>query len=116
MNLYKNMVNIVDIAIEVFYYHTNMNGLCVSCGYNVIKRKHELSKIQRKNIIFSTRLKYAEQKSFCICVDIYKIYEPDDYDQVYEVLSTIKNMNLKINIIPIKKQKDMLENPDFDQD
>ena len=23
---------------------------CVSCNYNVIKRKHELSKIQRKNI------------------------------------------------------------------
>ena len=24
---------------------------CFSCGYNVIKRKHELSKIQRKKLI-----------------------------------------------------------------
>ena len=24
---------------------------CISCGYNVIKRKHELSKLQRKKIL-----------------------------------------------------------------
>ena len=38
--------------------HCNRNTLlpyeyewsCFSCGYNVIKRKHELSKIQRKKI------------------------------------------------------------------
>ena len=36
--------------------HCNRNALlpyeyeltCIACGYNVIKRKHELSKIQRK--------------------------------------------------------------------
>ena len=68
--------------------HCNRNTLlpyeyevtCVSCGYNVIKRKHQLSKIQRKKII--NRLKYAELKIFCICVDVYKIYEGDDYDNV----------------------------------
>ena len=38
------------------YEHT-----CISCGYNVIKRKHQLSKIQRKKINFINRLKYAEQ-------------------------------------------------------
>ena len=40
--------------------HCNQNTLlpyeyeftCFSCGYNVIKRKHELSKIQRKKLIF----------------------------------------------------------------
>ena len=40
--------------------HCNRNTLlpyeyewtCVSCGYNVNKRKHELSKIQRKKINF----------------------------------------------------------------
>ena len=37
---------------------------CFSCGYNVIKRKHELSKIQRKKINFINRLKYAEKKYF----------------------------------------------------
>ena len=37
---------------------------CFSCGFNVSKRKHELSKIQRKKINFINRLKYAEQKYF----------------------------------------------------
>ena len=64
---------------------------CFSCGYNVSKRKHELSKIQRKKLNFTNRLKYAEVKLFSICVDVYKIYEGDDYDKIYEVLSTLKN-------------------------
>ena len=47
---------------------------CIACGFNVIKKKHELSKIQRqRKIIFISRLKYAEQKLFCICIDVYKI-------------------------------------------
>ena len=43
---------------------------CFSCGYNVSKRKKELSKIQRKKINFINRLKYAEQKIFSICIDV----------------------------------------------
>ena len=39
---------------------------CFSCVYNIIKRKRELTKIQRKKINFINRLKYAEQKIFCI--------------------------------------------------
>ena len=35
---------------------------CVACGYNVNKRKHELSKIHCKKINFINRLKYAEKK------------------------------------------------------
>ena len=104
--------------------HCNRNTLlpyeyewtCVSCGYNVIKRKHELSKIQRKKINLVNRLKYAEIKTFSICVDAYKIYEGDYYDKIYDVLSTLKNKMLKINNILIGKYKDMLENPDFQQD
>ena len=54
--------------------HCNRNTLlpyeceftCFSCGYNVIKRKNELSKIRKKKINFINRLKYAEQKIFCI--------------------------------------------------
>ena len=64
---------------------------CISCGFNVIKQKHQLSKIQRKKINFINRLKYAEQKIFCICIDVYKIYEGDDYDKIFEVSSTLKN-------------------------
>ena len=52
--------------------HCNRNSLlphecewtCFSCGFNVNKRKHELSKKQRKKINFINRLKYAEQKIF----------------------------------------------------
>ena len=51
---------------------------CFSCGYNVNKRRHELSKAQRKKINFINRLKNAEVKIFSICADVYKIYEGDN--------------------------------------
>ena len=81
--------------------HCNRNMLlpyeyewtCFSCGCNVNKRKHELSKIHRKKINFINRLKYAEVKIFSKCVDVYKIYEGDDY-KIYEVLSTLKNKKI----------------------
>ena len=58
--------------------HCNRNTLlpyeyeftCFSCGFNINKRKHELSKIQRKKINFINRLKYAEAKIFSICEDV----------------------------------------------
>ena len=103
--------------------HCNRNTLlpyeyewtCFSCGYNVNKRKHELSKIQRKKINFINRLKYAEQKIFCICIDLYMIYDGNNYDEIYKVLSTLRNKKLKINNILIEKYKNMLENSDFEQ-
>ena len=103
--------------------HCNRNMLlpyeyewsCSGCGYNVLKRKHELSKFQRKKINFINRSKYAELKIFCICVDVYKIYEGNDYDKIYKVSSTLKIKKLKINNTLIEKYKDMLENPDFQQ-
>ena len=88
---------------------------CFSCGYNVKKRKHELSKKQRKKINFIDRLKYAEVKIFSKCVDVYRIYEGDDYDEIYKVLSTLKNKKLKINNTLIDIYKDMLLNPNFEQ-
>ena len=110
------MVNVVGIVIERLYFHTNMNLLfCIVCGYNVNKRKHQLGKIQRKKINFINRIKYAEVKIFSICVDVYKNYEGDDYDKIYEVLSTLKNKKLKINNILIEKYKNILENPNFEQ-
>ena len=68
-----------------------------------------------KKIIFNNRLKYAEVKIFSICVDVYKIYEGNDYDETYKVLSTLKNKKLKINITLIEIYKDMLENSDFER-
>ena len=70
---------------------------CFSCGYNVNKRKHELSKIQRKKVKFIIRLKYSEVKIFAICVVFYKNYEDDAYDKIFEVLSTLKGKKLKLN-------------------
>ena len=72
------------------------------------KRKHDLSKIQRKKINFINRLKYAEVKIFSICVDLYKIYESSDYDERYKVLSPLKNKKLKINNSLIDIFKDMM--------
>ena len=60
-------------------------------------------------------MKYAEVKIFSICVDFYKIYESSDYDEIYKVLSTLKNKKLKINNNLIEIYKDMLQNPDLEQ-
>ena len=73
--------------------HCNRNTLllydnewtCFSCAHTVNKRKPELSKIQRKKINFINRLKYAEVKIFSISIDVYKNFEGDDYDKIYEV-------------------------------
>ena len=89
---------------------------CIACGFNVIKTKHELSKKQRKKTNFINRLKYAEHKIFCICIDVYKFYEGDDYDKIYEVLSELKNKKIKIKDILIEKYKNMNECQDFEQD
>ena len=88
---------------------------CFSCNYIVSKRKNELSKIQRKKINFINRLKYAEQKIFCICIDVYKIYENNDYNEIYKVLTTLKNKKLKKNYTLIEIYKNMLLNLDFEQ-
>ena len=103
--------------------HCNRNTLlpyeyeftCFVCGYNVYKRKNELSKLQRKKINFINRLKYAEVKIFSICVDVNKIYEGDDYDEIYKILSTLKNKKLKINNTLIEIFEDLLKNPNFEQ-
>ena len=60
-------------------------------------------------------MKYAEQKIFCICIDLYRIYDGIDSDELYKVLSTLKNQKLKINNMLIEKYKNMLENPDSEQ-
>ena len=103
--------------------HCNRNTLspyeyeytCFSCGFKINKRKHELSKIQRKKINFINRLKYSEVKIFAICVDVYKIFEGINYNEIYKVLSTLKNKKLKINNTLIEIYKNMLENPNFEQ-
>ena len=102
--------------------HCNRNTLlpyeyewsCFSCNYVVCKRKNDLSKIQKK-INFINRLKYAEQKIFCICIDVYKNYEGNNYDEINKILSTLKNKKLKINNTLIEIYKDMIKNPNFEK-
>ena len=80
------------------------------------KRKNELSKNQRKKINFINGLKYSEPKVFSVGVDVYKYYEGDEFVKIFEVLSTLKNEKLKINIILFVKYKNTSENSDFEQD
>ena len=63
---------------------------CISCGYNVIKRQNEPSITQRKRMNLINSVKYAELKLFCICADVYKFYEGNDYDKICEILSILK--------------------------
>ena len=79
--------------------------ICFGCGYNLINRKNKLSKTQRKKINFVNRLKNAEHKLFCICVDVYINFEGDDFDKIFELLSTLKNKKVKKNNILIEKYK-----------
>ena len=65
---------------------------------------------------FINRLKNAEHKFFCIGREIYKSFEDNEYDKLYEVLSTLENKKIKINNILIEKYEDMLENLDLEQD
>ena len=48
-------------------------------------------------------------------MDVNKIYEADDCDKIFEVLSTLKNKKLKINNTLLDIYKDMLFNPNFEQ-
>ena len=57
----------------------------------------------------------VNKKIFCICIDVYKIYEGNDFSEIYKILSTLKNIQSKINNILIEKYKNMLEFPDFVQ-
>ena len=39
---------------------------------------------------FFNSLKYAEHKIVCICIEVYKICDGNDFDKIYEALSTSK--------------------------
>ena len=62
MKLLKNMEKNVDISIDIVQYEYEFT--CIACGYNSIKRKQELSKVQQKLINFIKRIKNAEPKTF----------------------------------------------------
>jgi len=59
------------------------------------KKKKWITTIQRKNF-FVNRLKYAEKKITCVCIDGYKIFEGVDFNECFEILWGLKKK--KINI------------------
>ena len=67
----------------------------------------------KKNFI--NRLKYAEVKIFSKCVDVYNIYEGDDFDEMYKNLVLLKDKKLKINKTLIEIYRDLLNNLKFEQ-
>ena len=91
------MLNKVRTAYEFMLLPYEYGWCCISCGFYLIKRKHELTKIQRKKINFINRLNCSEHKIFCICVDVNKIYESNDYDKIYEIVSILKFKKIEMN-------------------
>ena len=51
--------------------------------------------------------------NFLYLCRVFKIFGDNEFDKLYEVLSTLKK--LKLNNTLIVKYGDMLENPDFEQ-
>ena len=92
------MQNNTYIVIEIHYYHTNKNGLAFHVATMLLNENINSLKFNEKKIKFINRLKYAEQKLICICTDVYERYESDDYDKIYEVLTTLNNKKLKFTI------------------
>ena len=116
MKLYKKMPNFVDIVIETLYYHMNMNSLVSHVDSMYSNEIMNSVKYKEKKTNFINRIKYAEQKIFCICVDLYMIYFGNDYDEINKVLSTLKRKKLKIKNTLTEQYKDLLKNPSFEQD
>ena len=115
MKLYKNMPNVVGNVFEIISYPMNMNLLVSHVDTSLTNESMNSLKFNEKKINFINRLKYAGVKIFSICVDVYKTYEGADFDEIYKVLSTMKNEKLKIFHTLIEIYKKMSENPDFEQ-
>ena len=57
-----------------------------------------------------------QDSKFFVYAQVYiKFMKVANTKKIYDVLSTLKNNKLKINNILIEKHKDMLENPDSEQ-
>ena len=74
-----------------------------------------MNSLKHKKKFFINCLKYAGVKFFSICVDVYKICEVNDFENIYEVLSTLKYKKVKVNNTLIDIYKEMLLNHIFEQ-
>ena len=91
--------------------------VCYICGYNVIKTKNQLTKIQKKkNTNFLNRLTYAEPKITAICMEvtslllqnnINSLVDSINYDILGAALTHLKQKKLKIIDSILKNFDDM---------
>ena len=44
---------------------------------------------------FINRLYYAEHKIFCICIEVYKMNDNDNFGKIYETPSNLKKWEVK---------------------
>ena len=95
------MLNNAITVHKVLSCHMNMNLL--ACHVDITQSKENMNslKYNAKETIFINGLKYAEKKVFCISVDLCQIYDGIEYNKLFEVLSTLKNKELKRNNILI---------------
>ena len=84
---------------------------CISCRYNDFERKNEVTK-KCKKITFNNRVKYAQKQKLCICFDVYKLYEDNDFNWISEILSR-KNLIKYSGNIPIETYVNL--DKDFEQ-
>ena len=64
---------------------------CFSCGYNVIKQKYEVTKVQRREINFTNQFRCAQHKILCTCTKGYKINKSEDFKEFFNVLPIFKS-------------------------
>ena len=73
-------------TIPIFTYEYEWT--CIACGYNVKKRRNLTYKIQRKNQTSPTGWNMPK-KTLCLGIDVYRIYEGANFNEVFEVLSKL---------------------------
>ena len=104
MNYLKSVVKNARLVQKTLRYY-EYEWTCLSCGYNVIKGKTELTKFQRKKVNFVYCLKYAQQKTFCNCIDDHIMYEDDRFKVFIEVFSELKNKKLNVKNESVEKNQ-----------
>ena len=58
---------------------------------DITKLNENTNSLELNEKKFIIGLKFAELKILCICIDVSKVYEGNEFDKIYEFLSTIKD-------------------------
>ena len=75
----------MQILLENYFLQYECEFTCNACEYNIEKLKIEPCKISwKKNF---NRLKFAQQKIICMCIDVYETFEGTNFNKNFKVLS-----------------------------